>query len=307
MKVLLVGGNGFIGSHVQDLLLARGHSVRVLDSLPERYRLPLPGVDYRAGSSADPSVMAEAVAGVDSVVYLASTTVPSTSNSSIPWDIESNLIPLVASLDIMNEAGVQHIVFFSSGGTVYGPAGESAVRESTPLEPICSYGVVKVASEKYLGMYRNLNDLRSLVLRPSNPYGPRQGHDGVQGFIGTSLAKMLRNEPIEIWGDGSVVRDYLYVQDLASAVVLGVETRAAGVVNIGSGVGRSLLEVVARLEDVTGAIARVEFLPGRSFDVPHMVLAVELATELLGWGPSTSLEDGIAAHWRWLQGVRVQG
>jgi UDP-glucose 4-epimerase len=303
MNVLGVGGNGFIGSHVQDLLLRRGHSVRVLDASPERYRPALPGVDYRVGSSADPSALSESLVGIDSVVYLASTTVPSTSNADVPWDIRSNLIPLVATLDAMRRTGVEHIVFLSSGGTVYGITDDTPVPESAPLDPISSYGVVKVASEKYLGMYRHLYGLRPLVLRPSNPFGPRQGHDGVQGFISTSMMRLRRGEPIEIWGDGSVVRDYLYVEDLALAAVLGIEASAVGTINIGSGVGRSLSEVIAALSAVTGTTARIECHPGRAFDVPHLVLSVERAREVLGWTRTTPFEEGIAAHWQWLGSV----
>jgi len=303
MKVLLVGGNGFIGSHVQDLLLRRGHAVRVLDAMLEKYRPALPDVDYRVGSSADPSALSESLVGIDSVVYLASTTVPSTSNADVPWDIESNLIPLVATLDGMKRTGVEHIAFLSSGGTVYGVTDDTLVQETAPLDPICSYGVVKVASEKYLGMYHHLYGLRPLVLRPSNPFGPRQGHEGVQGFVSTSMMRLLRDEPIVVWGDGSVVRDYVYVEDLALAAVLGIETSATGAINIGSGVGRSLSQVIATLSAVTGTTARVEYHPGRAFDVPHLVLSIERAREMLSWTPMTPFEEGIAAHWQWLGGV----
>ena len=301
MRTLLVGGNGFIGSHVKDILLQRGHSVRVLDPLPEKYRPPLPDVDYRSGFSADPSALAEALAGVDAVVYLASSTVPSTSNADAPWDISSNLVPLVATLDAMVRAGVSRIVYFSSGGTAYGVTGDQPVAEDQPLDPICSYGIVKVASEKYLGMYRHLHGISPLILRPSNPLGPRQSHYGVQGFVGTTLLRLLRDEPVEIWGDGSVVRDYLYVADLALGAVLGAETEACGAVNIGSGEGRSLLQILDTLSAVTDVVPQVRFLPGRVFDVPHLVLAVERAREVLGWMPTTPFQEGVAAHWEWLR------
>lgn len=304
MRVLLVGGNGFIGSHVQDCLLQREHVVRVLDALPERYRSPLPQVDYRVGLSADPSVLSEALAGIDSVVYLASTTVPSTSNGNVPWDIESNLIPLTSTLDAMNRAGVKHLVFLSSGGTVYGITGDAPVRENASLDPICSYGVVKVASEKYVGMYRHLTGLRPLILRPSNAFGPRQGHDGVQGFISTSLVRIQRGEPIEIWGDGSVVRDYVCVEDLALAIVLGIEKSAVGTVNIGSGVGMSLSQVTETISAATKTSVRVEHRAARTFDVPHLVLCIERAREVLDWMPTTHFDEGVAAHMLWLRGVR---
>lgn len=302
MKALLVGGNGFIGSHVTDVLLERGHEVRVLDPVPERHRPPLPSVDYRPGSSTDPAALGEALAEADGVVYLASNTVPATSNTNAAWDISSNLVPLVATLDAMVHARVRRIVYFSSGGTTYGIADRELVTEDHPLRPVCSYGIVKVAAEKYLGMYEYLHGIQTLALRPSNPVGPRQGHEGVQGFVGTALLRVLRGDTLQVWGDGSVVRDYIYVRDLALAAVLALESDATGSINIGSGVGTSLIEVLSLIEHVTGAPLDVQFRPGRDFDVPRLVLAVERAWAVLGWKPTTTLQASIYAHWHWLLG-----
>lgn len=301
MRVLIVGGNGFIGSHVQDVLLGRGHSVRVLDVNPERYREPLHGIDYRDGSCADETTRMSALCEVDAVLYLASTSVPSTSNEDVSLDIETNLVPLAATLDAMVQVGVKRIVYFSSGGTVYGPTDMSLVPEEASLDPICSYGIVKVAAEKYLGMYRHLYGISPLVLRPSNPFGPRQGHEGVQGFVGTSLGRILRDEPLEIWGDGSVVRDYVYVQDVALAAALALETDVTGAVNVGSGEGRSLLDMVGVLCAVTGVEPEIRYQESRAVDVPRLVLDVRRARDLLGWASTTSLVEGVAAHWDWLR------
>ena len=186
---------------------------------------------------------------------------------------------------------------------IRGRRGPSCWRDC-PTDPICSYGIVKLAAEKYLGMYRHLYGLKPLVLRPSNPFGPRQGHEGVQGFIATCLGRLHQNAPVEVWGDGSVVRDYLYVADLALAAVLGIESAVSGVVNVASGEGRSLLEVIASITAVSGLTPRVEFREGRVFDVPHLVLANARAEAVLGWKPTTTFEDGIAAHWAWLDSTQ---
>lgn len=300
VKVLTIGGNGFIGSHVQDALLAKGHTVRVLDRFPEKHRAPLPGVDYRIGSCAEPSFLSEALAGIDAVLYLAGTTVPSTSNANIVWDVESNLMPLIATLDAMVRTGIERIVFLSSGGTVYGVTDHDPVHEETPTDPICSYGVVKLASEKYLGMYQHLHGIRPAILRPANVFGPRESHEGVQGFVGTNLMRFLRGEPIEIWGDGSVVRDYLYVEDLAQAMLRALDLSAVGPVNVGSGEGRTLLQVVETLAAVTGKKPEIRFLGARVFDVPRLVLHVERARDVLGWAPATSFREGVNRHWQWL-------
>lgn len=301
MRALLVGGNGFIGSHVQDILLAHGHEVRVLDRFPERYRGQRPGVEFIVGSPREPLLLNEAMVGADLVIYMASTSVPTTSNSNIALDIDSNLVPLVLTLDEMAARGVKRIVYLSSGGTVYGAIAPEEVPETAPTDPICSYGVVKLASEKYLGMYQRLHGLRPLILRPSNVFGPRQGHEGVQGFVGTALTRLLKSEPIDIWGDGSVIRDYLYVGDLAAFLLEAIDADAVGVVNVGSGEGRSLLEVIDTLRQVTGVTPEVRFQEGRDYDVPRLILDITRASELVGWTPTTSFEEGVRLHWEWLR------
>ena len=301
MRVLLVGGNGFIGSHVQHELVRSAIDVRVLDAQAVAPDAMLTDVEYRVEPTICSGVLNDALDGVDTVVYLASTTVPATSNSDVADDISSNLIPLITTLDAMLRCGVSRIIYLSSGGAVYGVGDGSPLTESSPLDPICSYGVVKLAAEKYLHMYRHLYGMHPLILRPSNPYGPRQGKRGVQGFISTCMSRMMRGESIQIWGDGSVVRDYLYIDDLTRAILLGIKGNAEGILNIGSGIGYSLNEVLLTLSETTGLEAHIELLDGRDFDVPSMVLSASRAASVLGWTPAYSLESGIAAYWRWMR------
>lgn len=181
MKALVLGGCGFIGSHLVDRLLASGHKVRVLDRAPELYRAPIANVDYRFGDFADAPLLAEALEGIEVVYHLISTTVPPTSNLDPVADVEGNLINTLRLLQLMVQKNIPKIVFLSSGGTVYGIPETVPIPESHPLRPICSYGVVKVAIENYFQMFHQLHGLVYVVLRASNPYGERQGHAGVQG------------------------------------------------------------------------------------------------------------------------------
>lgn len=304
MIILVLGGNGFIGSHVIDALCAAGHGVRVFDRSPDTWRAPLAGVRYYLGDFDDRPLLAEALQGVDVVVHLISTTVPSTSNLDPITDIQSNLVRSVRLLELMGGAGVRRIVFFSSGGTVYGIPEATPIREDQPLNPICSYGVVKVATEKYLLMFEHLYGLRPLILRPSNPYGPRQGHVGVQGAVATFMNKVMAGEKISIWGDGTVKRDYIDVTDLARLCRLGIESEETGVFNVGSGVGLSINELVMAVERVTGISAAKEYLPARQFDVPEIVLDVAKAQRTFGWRPTVSFEDGLHRYLGWLQSQR---
>lgn len=237
MTVLVIGGCGFIGSHVVDRLLAEKRKVRVLDSRPEAFRPPLPGVEYRLADLGDRAALRSALNGVQAVLHLAGTTVPATSNRDPVADVTGNLLPMLGLLEEMRAIGVGRLIYLSSGGTVYGVPQCDPVPEDHPLDPISSYGVVKVAVEKYLFMERQLHGLNYVVLRPSNPYGPRQGHMGIQGVIGTFLWRLARQEPIEIWGDGSIVRDFLHVQDLARLCVLALNSDRSGIYNAGRGGG----------------------------------------------------------------------
>lgn len=300
-KILVLGGCGFIGSHVVDVLVERGFGVRVLDRQSEALRSPLPGVEYQRGDFSDAALLSEALIGVDAVIHLVSSTVPSTSNISPVADIQGNLINTVNLLASMRALGVRNIVYLSSGGTVYGIPKRDPIPEDHPTDPISSYGIVKLAIEKYLQMESYLHGLRHCILRVSNPYGPRQGHGGVQGVIGTYLWRIARSQPIEIWGDGTVVRDFLHVRDVADLAVTAVDSDVTGVFNAGSGEGTSILEIVDHIGSVLGEPLSPVFKPGRNFDVPRAVLDISRTRHTLNWGPKISLAEGIQETWQWIE------
>lgn len=306
LKTLVIGGCGFIGSHVVDSLLAAGMTVRVLDRRPELFRPPLPGVDYVTGDLGDISAVYESLAGMDAVVHLASTTVPATSNLNPEADITGNLVAMVRLLEVMRSANVRKMVYLSSGGTVYGVPRTDPVPESHPLNPISSYGIVKVAIENYLYMEQKLHGLQQVVLRASNPYGPRQGHNGIQGIIGTHLWRLALNEPIEIWGDGSIVRDFIHVHDLADLCIAALGSDTNGVFNAGSGDGTSMARIVETILRTTGSEAMPVYKPGRSFDVPRVVLNIDAARTTFDWQPRLSIDAGIANAWNWVQATNAK-
>ncbi len=301
MKVLVVGGCGFIGSHVVDVLKEQGIRIRVLDRRPETFRPPVPGVEYVKGDLSDGALVAEAVLGMDAVIHLASSTVPYTSNLDPVADITTNLVGSVRLLEVMRSVGVRNILYLSSGGTVYGVPRDETVSEDHPLQPLNSYGVVKAAVEKYLHMYSHLYGLRCCVLRASNPYGPRQGHTGVQGVIGTFLWRIARDEPIEIWGDGSIVRDFIHVRDLAELCARTLASDVSGSYNAGSGEGVSIADLVETVARAVGRDLHPVFKPGRLFDVPRVVLDISRARAAFGWAPRIPLTAGVGETWRWVQ------
>jgi UDP-glucose 4-epimerase len=295
-RFLLIGGNGFIGSHIKDLLADKGDTVRILDRYPERYRDGDDRVDYRIGDFSDLKTVKEALKGMDTVIHLQSTTVPATSEHSNVFDIESNLIPTVRLLEAMADEGCKDIIYLSSGGAVYGNPLEIPISEASTLSPISSYGVIKSVIERYLHYFERYG-IRSLIIRPSNLYGIRQGNTGVLGLINTLLEKTLRDEEMVIFGDGSAVKDYVHVNDLLEFLSIAIGRRATGVFNVGSGEGVSVNEVIASVQAITGKAMRLRYEKARPYDVARIVLDITKAKAALGWHPAVKLEDGIREVW----------
>lgn len=300
MKALVLGGNGFIGTHLVDALISANIKVRVYDR-PGSQRYPAnPRVDYRSADMHDLASLAEALAEVDIVFHLVSSNVPSTSVLDPVSDVQNNLVGSLRLLQQMKQTGVTRIVFVSSGGAVYGNPDQLPVSEGHPLRPISSYGVVKVAIESYLGMYAELYGFSTTIIRPSNPYGPKQTRVGVQGVIPTFFGKLMTGEPVSVWGTGDVVRDYIYIDDLVSAIVELTKAGCEGVFNVGSGVGTSLMEVIETISTVSGLKPEIEFKPSRSFDVKTVVLDIDKTQSQIEWSPQVPLKAGCESYWRWL-------
>ncbi|MGH2535873.1 MAG: NAD-dependent epimerase/dehydratase family protein [Candidatus Promineifilaceae bacterium] len=302
MKALVIGGNGFIGSHLVDRLLACNWDVAVLD-LSERRFDPMPdGAHFIRGDLNQRYLVREALAGVDVVYHLAWTLIHELSNQDPAEDIRANLIPTVHLLEACVQARAGRVVFVSSGGTVYGRTHEAPTAESHATDPLSSYGVTKLAAEKYLHMFHHLHGLEYAVLRPSTPYGPRQNPLGRQGAATIFLYKVASGLPVTIWGDGSVTRDYFYISDLIAAfMAAGTRPLAAErVFNIGGREEVSLTALLALVEETVGRKAQVEYRPARAFDAQRVALDTRLAEEAFGWRPEVELPEGLARTWAWL-------
>jgi UDP-glucose 4-epimerase len=303
---LVLGGAGFIGSHLAEALAQEGHRVKVFDR-PHVDRLPLfaSRFEIHTGDFLNPRALSPALRGTEIVFHLVSTTLPKNSNDNPVYDVESNVLGSLRLLALCHEHGVRKVVFLSSGGTVYGVPQSAPIPETHPTEPICSYGIHKLAVEKYLSLAHRLHGLDYCILRPANLYGPRQRLDTAQGAVAVFLDRALREEPIQIWGDGSVVRDYVYVGDAVDAILRAArfegETR---IFNIGSASGTSLKALVAEIERLLGRPVKVEYAAARSLDVPVNVLDSRLAKRHLGWSASTSLGEGLRRTCEWLRSAR---
>ena len=305
MKILIFGGGGFIGSAIADRLLADGHALRIFERpRVEPYRKFSTGesVEWITGDLMSNHDVSEALDGMDAVLHLVSTTLPKTSNDDPIYDVQSNLVATLQILNAMVAKRVSRIVFISSGGTVYGPPTYLPVDELHPTEPQVSYGITKLAIEKFLLMYQHLHGINATVLRVTNPYGERQRVETAQGAVGVFLSRALKDESIQIWGDGSVTRDYIYVSDVAEAFALSLKYEGPySVFNISSGTGVSINDLIERIETVVDGTIAKEYLPGRPYDVPVSVLDNALAARELNWSPKVSLDDGLKLTTAWMK------
>jgi len=306
---LVTGGNGFIGSHLVDALVQAGYKVRLLDPLDRRFSPLPPEVEFIKGDMGSDYAVREALTGADTVFHLAWSSIHETATRDPCRDVGANLMPSIRLVDESRAAGVERIVFLSSGGTVYGPARYMPVDERHPTNPISAYGITKLAFEKYLQMYHHLYGLDYMILRPSVPYGPGQDPRRRQGAVSVFLYRIARGEPIEIWGDGSITRDYFYVDDLISAIVSAATAQSADerVFNVGGGQGYSLTELIRVIEAVTGHQAVVDYQPSRRFDVPVLILDTSLAAKHLKWAPRVELAEGVARTWQWITTLENAG
>jgi nucleoside-diphosphate-sugar epimerase/glycosyltransferase involved in cell wall biosynthesis len=283
-KCLILGATGFIGMNLCMRLCAAGVPVRAFARTAPRGHNSLAGVQWLRGDFLNADDVRSALTGCNLVYHLVSTTIPATSNQSPYDDARENILGTLQVLDLMRETAVPRIVFVSTGGAIYGAQPKTPVPETAVTNPISAYGIGKLAIEKYLALYERLAGITYCVLRVANVYGEKQPRDRSQGAVGVFLAKAIRGETIDIWGDGEVIRDYVHVDDVTSAL-----TRAAAydgesqIFNIGSGKGHSLNQLLALMESQLGFPIARRYLPARSLDVPVSVLNISRARRTVTW------------------------
>ncbi|WP_174296821.1 NAD-dependent epimerase/dehydratase family protein [Sphingomonas bacterium] len=305
-RCCIVGGGGFIGVNLAN------HLVRA-DWRVTSYGRPPPlgahdaEVRHVPGEFTDRPALLAAIEGCDAVFHLVGST-PARAEADRVGDVEANVVNTLHLLDAGVAGSFGRIVFVSSGGTVYGSPGQIPIPETAHQWPTCSYGVSKMTIERYLGVYQHLHGLRYGIARVSNPFGPHQRYGTGQGAVAALLHCTLTGEPFTIRGDGTVMRDYFYVEDLAGALAgLAVHEGSGRVFNIGSGVGTSLNALVTLVEGVTGRTIERRHQPGRAIDVPVNVLDVHRAAEELGWRARTPLRIGLARTFDWMSTVGRRG
>lgn len=297
-RVLLLGGGGFLGQALSRALLDKGYEISRVDSGPMR---PLGEQDrVFVGDIGDADFLASLLSNCDTIVHLASVTTPSSSASSPLMEV-ANIETTLRLLESAQQSELRHLIFISSGGSVYGDPTRLPAKESDPLVPHSYHAAGKVAIESFLQAYRHLTGKLVTILRPSNLYGPEQPLRSGFGIIRTMLEKVRTGQPLTIWGDGENVRDYLYIDDMVEACCKLIERGSDnGTFNVGAGIGTSINELHRIIETIIGEHIPVQYLPARSLDVQAITLDSSALMQSTGWAPKTSLEEGIACTWQWL-------
>ena len=286
-------GYGFVGARVARTAVARGIEVRAI----ARHERPgVTGVEFVAGDVSEAHVADELLDGIDHVVYAAGTAKPAESNVDPLYDAERNLRPLLMTLQACARRGVRRFSFLSSGGTVYGPDAPVPAREDSPTWPISSYGVLKVAAERYVGMYGQLNDMSVDILRCANVYGPGEPTTGSQGIIGITRALLLAGRPVTVYGDGSARRDFVHADDVAQALFDLVPTQSGvRLFNVGSGVDISVAEIINLVARQLGVEPTIDRRPPRAADVPVVRLCIDAIQRVIEFEPR-SVEQALASN-----------
>ena len=300
-KILVLGGAGFIGANVTHRLVHQGYDVRVFTRSSRSVQNLAPilsKIELQYGDYMDEVALRKAMIDVDCVIHLISTTLPGTSSNVGTYDIFSNVIPTLRILENCLNNNIKQLIYASSGGTIYGDSRE-LIHEDHVLDPKSMYGLSKKNIESYLNYYANNSNLNIQILRLSNPYGPYQNPYGAQGIIATAFRSILNNTPIQILGDGNVIRDYIYIDDVVDAFTIAMKQLKSNTINISSSKGRSVLNVLADIEQISGKKIIKEFLPARTGDVLQNVLDNRKANEQYHWTPKTSFIDGLAPTWKW--------
>lgn len=293
-RYIVTGGSGFIGQALVSLLKHAGHDVIVASRGISSH----PSSEWVEYDLLRPQTIANlASLQADGVFHLAWSSVPGSAERMPGADVRANVVGSVELFRALQEAGLR-TVFLSSGGTVYGRTAESPVNEEHPVNPIGIYGMGKLTAEQYAGLMQRNEGFDVRIARLSNPYGVNVNLGRAQGAASVFARQILADSEVYLMGDGSVVRDYIDVENAVRALYLLmqvdlVDVPGGPIFNIGSGTGLSLVELISLLEEIAGVKARIRRVNGRSFDVPYNVLNIEKIGSIIDWRPSTGIREGL--------------
>ncbi len=312
MRILITGGAGFIGSHLADAYLGKGHEVGVIDDLSSGSRDNLdPRVRFWHADIRGPelpTILAEFRPEV--VSHHAAQMSVSFSTRDPRTDADINILGTLNLLQAASRQKVERVIFASTGGAMYGEQDVLPTPETVFPEPVSPYGVAKLAVERYLHAFQAMHGLRAIALRYANVYGPRQNPHGEAGVVAIFSRAILEGQPVSVNGDGEQTRDYVFVGDVVRANLLATEAPLGAsipILNIGTGQQSSVNQLVGLLEQVVGRGLTPRHGPPRLGEQRRSALDARLAKRILGWEAGTDFRSGLAETFRWFQGRAERG
>lgn len=311
-KIVILGANGFIGRHLVkrlsqdrpgDAIIAFGHFTNYMIGGGHDFD-NLPNVVVFPGDFSIKSSIEEAVTGADYVFHLISTTTPAISHNDPYVEIDINVRYSLEAMEACVAAKVKRFIFLSSGGTVYGDVDSDTIHEDILPHPRSPYGIGKLTIEHYLRYFKYNNQLDYIVYRVANPYGPGQNIHGKQGIIPIFLNSYLNKEPVNIYGDGMMIRDYIYIDDVVNMIAHTFDRKTKySVYNIGSGTGATINDVVQAIEEHIGDSVDKIFQEVPAVFVRKSVLNISRFTDEFKITPFTTLLDGIGKTWSYVKSI----
>ncbi len=299
MNIAIIGGAGFIGTNLT-INLSRNttDNIKVIDRenafFSDLKELALERVEYEVAPFSIDANFDEQIKGCNVVYHLASTVFPGNSNIDISIELQNNVNVTARLLDACVRQGVDKVIFISSGGAVYGKKGKCPVEEDMVTYPITSYGIQKIAIEKLLYLYRYQKGLDYRIIRLANPYGPYQRPNGKLGVVTTFVYKALTDGKIEVYGDGNIVRDFIYIDDAINGIINIVEGQNEyRVFNLGSGKGTSVNEVIQAIKECIREDVSINYIEARNVDVPENYLDISRYENNYGKLNGLELKEGI--------------
>ena len=307
----VVGGSGFIGKYVVDALLKTKRNVSVIH-LHESHAKSTPNsVKNIIADCRNKKMMKKVLRGTNELIYLACSTNPKTSFDNPVKDFTDNLTMGISSLEAAAESGVKKCVLVSSGGTVYGKVTKLPINEKSQTNPLSSFGIGKLALEKYGLMLNSQKKLKVVIARPGNAYGEYQKPYQGLGFVINTIASIIDKGEVILFGKNGTIRDYLHAADIAEGLVSCLEKGKSGkIYNIGGGIGRSngdVLKTIFPLAEASGFKPKIKLLPSRPFDVPVNILDSGKLIKHTGWTPKISFEKGVKKTWGWYLNLESKG
>lgn len=298
MNIVILGAAGFVGTNLAIKLCQDCKNKVTLVDYKKEFFSPIIelglNVDIIESNFSEDTDFDELLNDKDVVYHLVSTTIPTTSNQHIVDEFKSNTIATACLLDACVRNNISRVIFISSGGTVYGKEVNCPLSENVSTNPITSYGVQKVTIEKLLYLYNYMYNLDYRVIRLANPYGPYQRPNGMLGAVTTFTYKAIKKEEIIVYGDGSVVRDFIYIDDAIEGIIKIANCKSGyKIYNLGSGIGISIKEVLKTISNTLKTDLKIKYIEGRKVDVHTNYLDISRYREISGDLNLTTLEEGI--------------